>query len=71
MWDSVRNFGVIGGDSGHTLKSKNGLYGLAVGENVIGSSTSTKSGALGLTTDPSLSGIVADLSDGLNVVIKY
>ena len=71
MWDSNKNFGFMGGDSGHTIKSKDSLYGLNVGNTVSGSSTSTKAGALGLTTDPTKSGIVADLSGGLNMVIKF
>ena len=61
LTDGTKLFGVLGGDPGHTLKSRTGCYGAEVGTNG-GSSTSTASAAIGLTTDPEKSGIEATVS---------
>lgn len=53
-----------------TLKVKAGVAGLAVGGNTSDGQLTTVTGAIGVSTDPALSGIYADLSDATAVTIN-
>lgn len=60
------NFGMLGGDTGHTIKTRADAYGVAVGDGG-GTSTATASGGLGITADSTKSGIVSDMADSTSV----
>lgn len=71
LTDGSKNAGMVAGrvNSINILSQSGNKYGQPVGTDTTWNHLLV--GGVGITTDTEKSGIVADLSDGMNVVIKY
>lgn len=69
--EGTNNGGFINSSEGAGIVARKDIYGKETGSSNTSASTLNTWKSIGVSTDPTKSGVVADLSDGQIVVIKY